>query len=68
MGVLPVRAAAVEGERIGQPLPAAHLRGERARELAPQLQQLDTQVGILTTQYAHIAADYKRIAALLAQA
>ncbi len=34
VGVLPVRAAAVEGERIGQPLPAAHLRGERARELA----------------------------------
>ena len=35
VGVLPVRAAAVEGERIGQPLPAAHLRGERAGELAP---------------------------------
>ena len=35
VGVLPGRAAAVEGERIGQPLPAAHLRGERAGELAP---------------------------------
>ena len=35
VGVLPVRAAAVEGERIGQPLPAAHLRGERAGERAP---------------------------------
>ena len=35
VGVLPVRPAAVEGERIGQPLPAAHLRGERAGELAP---------------------------------
>ena len=34
VGVLPVMAAAVEGERIGQPLPAAHLRGERASELA----------------------------------
>ena len=33
--VLPVRAAAVEGECIGQPLPAAHLRGERARERTP---------------------------------
>ena len=35
VGVPPVRAAAVEGERIGQPLPAAHLLGERARELPP---------------------------------
>ena len=35
VGVLPVMAAAVEGERIGQPLPAAHLRGERAGERAP---------------------------------
>ena len=35
VGVLPVRAAAVEGERIGQPLPAAHPLGERARELPP---------------------------------
>ena len=30
-----LRLALVEGERIGQPLPAAHLRGERARERAP---------------------------------
>ena len=29
------RLAFVEGERIGQPLHAAHLRGERARERAP---------------------------------
>ena len=35
VGVLPGWAAAVEGERIGQPLPAAHLLGERAGELAP---------------------------------
>ena len=35
VGVLPVRAAAVEGERIGQSLPAAYPLGERARELAP---------------------------------
>ena len=35
VGVSPVLAAAVEGERIGQPLPAAHLLGERAGELAP---------------------------------
>ena len=30
-----LRRALVEGERIGQPLPAAYLRGERARERAP---------------------------------
>ena len=30
-----LRRALVEGERIGQPLPAAHLRGERAGERAP---------------------------------
>ena len=35
VGVPPVLAAAVEGERIGQPLPGAHLLGERARELPP---------------------------------
>ena len=35
VGVSPVLPAAVEGERIGQPLPAAHLLGERARELPP---------------------------------
>ena len=32
-----------------------------------QQQQLSTQVGILTEQYAHISADYKTLAALLAQ-
>ena len=32
-----------------------------------QQQQLSTQVGILTEQYAHITADYKTLAALLAQ-
>ena len=31
--VLAIHAAAVEGERIGQPLPGAHPRGERARQL-----------------------------------
>ena len=41
---------------------------KQAAALQAQLQQLDTQVGILTTQYAHIAADYKTLAALLAQA
>ena len=35
VGILAVRAAAVEGERIGQPLPGAHLLGERARERTP---------------------------------
>ena len=35
VGVVPGRAAAVEGERIGQPLPAAYPLGERARERAP---------------------------------
>ena len=32
-----------------------------------QQQQLSTQVGILTKQYAHISADYKALADLLAQ-
>ena len=32
--VLAIHAAAVEGERIGQPLPGAHSLGERARERA----------------------------------
>ena len=32
-----------------------------------QQQQLSTQVGILTEQYAHITADYKALAALLKQ-
>ena len=30
-----------------------------------QLQQLDTQVGTLTKQYAHISRDYKALADLL---
>ena len=33
--VVGLRLALVEGERIGQPLPAAYPLGERARELAP---------------------------------
>ena len=32
-----------------------------------QQQQLSTQVGILTEQYAHIPADYKALADLLKQ-
>ena len=40
---------------------------KQAADLQAQLQQLDTQVGILTKQYAHISADYKKLAALLAQ-
>ena len=32
-----------------------------------QQQQLSTQVGILTEQYAHITEDYKKLATLLAQ-
>ena len=32
-----------------------------------QQQQLSTQVGILTEQYAHISADYKTLADLLKQ-
>ena len=38
-----------------------------ARLISAQLQQLDTQVGILTEQYTHIAADYKALADLLAR-
>ena len=41
---------------------------KQAADLQAQLQQLDTQVGILTKQHAHISADYKKLAALLAQA
>ena len=41
---------------------------KQATDLQAQLQQLDTQVGILTKQYAHISADYKTLADLLAQA
>ena len=35
VGVSPVLAVAVDGERIGQPLPGAHLARRTARELAP---------------------------------
>ena len=35
VGILPGRAAAVDRQRIGQPLPGAHPLGERARELTP---------------------------------
>ena len=41
---------------------------QQAAALQAQLQQLETHVGLLTEQYAHIAADYKTLAALLAQA
>ncbi len=41
---------------------------KQAADLQAQLQQLDTQVGVLTKQYAHISADYKKLADLLAQA
>ena len=41
---------------------------KQAAALQSQLVQLETQVGLLTEQYAHIAADYKRLAELLAQA
>ena len=41
---------------------------QQAADLQAQLQPLDTQVGILTKQYAHISADYKTLADLLAQA
>ena len=41
---------------------------KQAADLQAQLQQLDTQVGILTKQYAHTSADYKTLAELLAQA
>ena len=45
--------------RVGKP--------QHATALQAQLQQLDTQVGILTEQYAHIAKDYKTLAGLLKQ-
>ena len=35
VGILAVRAAAVDRQRIGQPLPGAHPLGERARERLP---------------------------------
>ena len=40
---------------------------QHATALQAQLQQLDTQVGILTEQYAHISKDYKALADLLKQ-
>ena len=41
---------------------------QQAAALQEQLQQLDTQVGLLTRQqYAIIAADYKALAALVAR-
>ena len=40
---------------------------QQATAWQAQQQQLSTQVGILTEQYAHISADYKKLAALLAQ-
>ena len=41
---------------------------QHAATLQAQLQQQAEQVERLTEQYAHISADYKRIAELLAQA
>ena len=41
---------------------------QQATALQAQLQQLDEQVGLLAEQYAHIAANYKTLAELLAQA
>ena len=41
---------------------------QHATALQAPLQQHAEQVGFLTTQYAHIAADYKTLADLLAQA
>ena len=38
---------------------------QQAAALQAQLQQLEQQVGILTTQYAHITADYKALAKAL---
>ena len=38
---------------------------KQAAALLAQLQQLETQVGLLTEQYATIAADYKALAALV---
>ena len=41
---------------------------QHAATLQAQLQQQAEQVELLTEQYAHIAANYKTLAALLAQA
>ena len=40
---------------------------QQAAALQAQLQHLDTQVGLLTTQYDSIAADYKALADVLPQ-
>ena len=40
---------------------------KQAAALQAQLQQLETQVGLLTTQYDSIAADYKALADVLPQ-
>jgi archaellum component FlaC len=40
---------------------------KQAAALQEQLEHLETQVGLLTKQYADIAQDYKALAALLAQ-
>ena len=40
---------------------------QQAAALQAQLQHLDTQVGLLTTQYDSIAADYKALADLSPQ-
>ena len=41
---------------------------QHAATLQAQLQQQSEQVELLTEQYAHIAANYKTLAELLAQA
>ena len=41
---------------------------QHAATLQAQLQQPAAQVELVTEQYAHIAADYKTLAELLAQA
>ena len=40
---------------------------KQAAALQEQLQHVETQVGLLTEQYAIIVADYKALAALLAR-
>ena len=40
---------------------------QQAAALQAQLEHVETQVGLLTKQYAIIAADYKALAALLAR-
>ena len=50
-------------KRVGLPASAHH-----RPTLQTQLQQQAEQVELLTEQYAHIAANYKTLAELLAQA